>query len=328
MKQLQRISLDNRDVWKHPLPSLQGRTNQGEPTMKYISLLLLLIAPSFVFSQEITSSSVNVVVVLDDSGSMDATMSNGQRRMDVAKNSLIQVISQVPSNSKVGVYALNRGWIYDLKKINQDEFQKAVNNVHATGGTPLGRSMTEGANALIDLRSKQHYGVYRLLVVTDGESSDNVDKPLLGKFGILSKGVQVEAIGVDMDADHSLATKVPYRNANDPESLKQAIAAVFAETSSDDYGGENPFEIIEPIPDKLAASALVALSTPDNAHVGQKPLVDESGNIVVDENGNVVYEEGEEDGGSGIMGVLLTIFVIVVVIVVLFGVMCRSGSRY
>ena len=56
-----------------------------------------------------------------------------------------------------------------------------------------------------------------------------------------------------MASRHTLATKVhSYRNANDPESLKQAISEVFAEVASGDAGpgGENAFELITDLPEE------------------------------------------------------------------------------
>ena len=86
--------------------------------------------------------------------------------------------------------------------------------------------MKRGADALLKAREKQFgYGTYRLLIVTDGEAGD---PRLVESFtpDIISRGITIDVIGVEMPSRHTLATRVhSYRNANDPESLRQAISS-------------------------------------------------------------------------------------------------------
>ena len=77
--------------------------------------------------------------------------------------------------------------------------------------------MKQGADALLDARKKQFgYGTYRLLVVTDGETDD---AGLVDGYtpDIISRGITIDAIGVEMQSQHTLATMVhSYRSADDP----------------------------------------------------------------------------------------------------------------
>ena len=107
------------------------------------------------------------------------------------------------------------------------------------------------------------------MIVTDGEASDQdlVDRYLPE---IKARGVVTDVIGVDMDGDHSLATQVnTYRRADDPGSLAQAIAKVFAE-SSDDSGaaGESDYDLLAGLNDEVAAAAVTSLSTTSNQPIG------------------------------------------------------------
>ncbi|MBL4640388.1 MAG: hypothetical protein JKX86_01115, partial [Verrucomicrobiales bacterium] len=91
---------------------------------------------------------------------------------------------------------------------------------------------------------------------------------------IISRGITIDCIGVEMASRHTLATKVhSYRNANDPESLKQAISEVFAEVASGDAGpgGENAFELIADLPEATASAMLKSLSTSGNQPIGEVP---------------------------------------------------------
>ena len=64
-----------------------------------------------------------------------------------------------------------------------------------------------------------------------------------------------------------------YRNANDPESLKQAISEVFAEVASVAAGqtGEDAFELIADLPEATASAMLKSLSTSGNQPIGAAP---------------------------------------------------------
>ncbi len=211
----------------------------------------------------------NVVVVVDASGSMGSPMrGTNTDRMSVAKDALKQVLGQIPSSTHVGVLVFPNGnWVYPLGPRNDERLNGAIDSITSQGGTPLGEYMKQGADALLEARKKQFgYGTYRLLVVTDGEAND---AGLVDGYtpDIISRGITIDAIGVEMQSQHTLATMVhSYRSADDPESLRQAINEVFAEVSAADAGttGENAFEMIADLPGETASAMLKTLSTTGN----------------------------------------------------------------
>ncbi len=222
----------------------------------------------------------NVVVVLDDSSSMTLRMRSDRRvvKIDAAKRALLSVLEKLPPGTKVGVVALNGRWdpdewIYPLGPVDKPRLRASIERIQAYGNTPLGACMKVGADALLALRAKQHYGTYRLLVVTDGEATD---RPVLDAHlpDLLSRGLWVDVIGVDMAANHSLANRVQtYRRADDPASLQRAIADVFAESSGTAKDADvSDFELIAPIPSQMAAEALAALAQVDNQPIGDRPM--------------------------------------------------------
>jgi len=218
----------------------------------------------------------NVVVVVDASGSMGAPM-GGSTRMSVAKNALKQVLDQIPDTTHVGILVFPRGdWVYPLGPRKESMLAGAIDSIQSGGGTPLGDYMKRGADALLEARKKQFgYGTYRLLVVTDGEAGDARQVEAYTP-DIISRGITIDCIGVEMASRHTLATKVhSYRNANDPESLKQAISEVFAEVASGDAGpgGENAFELITDLPEATASAMLQSLSTSGNQPIGEGPVM-------------------------------------------------------
>lgn len=276
----------------------------------------LVFATLFSLAASVTmaDAKLNVVVVFDGSGSMGESMPGG-RKIEVAKQALLAVLQTVPKDSNVGIICFSsnsNGWIYPLHPLQYEAASQVVAHIRAGGRTPLGQYMRDAADALIEQRKKDRYGLFRLLVVTDGEATDDAETPLRGENGILSKGITVSAIGVNMSAKHSLATMVSYRNAINPEGLKTAIAAVFAESSAG-IGGKEDFELLAGLDDGVAKEVLKALSTYDNASVGQKAPPP----ITYDVNGGAAHVV-EEASCWLVLWVLIAVCVAVCVVIYLY----------
>lgn len=219
------------------------------------------------------SASDSVVIVLDDSGSMNERMSGGVRRIEAAKKAIEAVLKQFPADTNLGLLLLNgdrskQHWAIPLEHLSVPQATRKVESVIADGGTPLGDRMREGADALLQLREKQIYGNYRLLIVTDGEAND---AKLLALYlpDVLSRGLIVDAIGVDMKQNHSLATRVhSYRRADDGAALSKAIQEVFAEKVDSNAANSNAdFALLQALDDGTAKEALIALSKPNNTPI-------------------------------------------------------------
>jgi uncharacterized protein YegL len=222
------------------------------------------------------AAGVNVVVVLDDSGSMRERLRSNRRvtKITAAKQALLTVLDELPADAQVGVVALNtrRGdWTIPLGTVNKSRLRQSLSRIRAGGGTPLGETMKIAADALLELRESQRYGAYKLLIVTDGEAGD---PELVERYlpEILSRGLTVDVVGVDMARDHSLATKVhTYRRADDPQSLARAIQEVFAESSQDQGAEPADFELLASFPPEFAKAALQALGETGNHPIGEAP---------------------------------------------------------
>jgi hypothetical protein len=234
---------------------------------------VLFVACSMVSMSTVSHAGDNVVIVLDDSGSMNERMRGGVKRMAAAKSALTILLNQFSPDTKLGLVLLNgertkNHWAIQLELLSSTQAIRRVESVVADGGTPLGDRIREGADALLKLREKQVYGNYRLLVVTDGEASD---PKLLELYlpDVLSRGLIVDAIGVDMKQDHTLATRVhSYRRADDAAALSKALQEVFAEKADiGATGGDDDFELLQSLDDATAKEALVALSRPNNASI-------------------------------------------------------------
>jgi hypothetical protein len=164
-------------------------------------------------------------------------------------------------------------------------------------------------------------------MVTDGEATD---QGLVDAFlpDVLSRGVTVDVIGVDMLADHALATRVnSYRRADDPESLVRAVSDVFAEVGAgqqDAAVNEEQFAIIQSIPDSVASAMLAALTSTGNHPIGEPP-------------GHPAQAGGESGGPLGTTGVptannnkdnsFRTLLIVLVIAIILIRAVFRSRTR-
>ncbi len=298
--------------------------------MRFTLAALLIIVSGY--SATCCYAQQNVVVVLDDSGSMDDRMrtENGRiRRIDAAKQALTSVLGNLPAETKVGVLALNSSvggsnWIVPFGTGNSQQWIANIRQLEAAGGTPLGEFLKVGADQLLAARGEQVYGTYRLLVVTDGEAND---AGLVERYlpDILSRGVMVDVIGVDMESDHSLATRVhQYRRAQDQQSLNQAISEVFAESNESlDDGGETGFDMLEGLPDGMAEGALAALNDRNDEPIeGTTPYNEQYGTS----GGFSSSGTSARSSIAGILGGLFCCAGTIVTFVLLAAVLIRVGS--
>ena len=210
-----------------------------------------------------------VVVVLDDSGSMDKDIERGRKKMTAAKDSLAQVLRSLSRDTKVGILALNSrvnnsNWIVPVGSPDPGRWESELHQVRAKGGTPLGSMMRDGADELLKLRAQAPYDTYRLLVVTDGEATD---ARLLDSLlpDLMSRGLNVDVIGVAMKEAHTLAKSAhTYRAAGDTAALTEALSAVFAETSGDSQSSQADFQLLAGLSEDVAGEIVKCLSAPRN----------------------------------------------------------------
>jgi len=267
----------------------------------------------------------NVVIVLDASGSMgDAMHQSSMLKIDAAKAALREVLREVPMDTNIGLLVFSAGnisddWVYPLGPRDDMALIEAIDRPVPYGGTPLGDYIKKGADRLLEKRDEQFgYGTYRLLIVTDGEAGDP-DLVELYVPEVTARGITIDVIGVDMRTTHTLATKVhSYRRADDPATLKKALAAVFAEVggTDSDAASEDAFAQIAPIPDEMASVMLKALSASGNQPIGERAVDDE------DSGDSAIPTQVEDEGGCAdvffaFIFVFFVVFGVIIFIIIL-----------
>ncbi len=293
--------------------------------------MLLILAPFFQplsYAEDVYTD--NVVIVLDCSGSMGEKMTGTDIiKLDAAKSALKDVLKQIPETTHLGLLQFSAGntsreWLYPLGAKNDAELIKAIDTPRPGGNTPLGAYMKIGADRLLQEREKQHgYGSYKLLVVTDGESTENPCPVDRYTQDIISRGITVDAIGINMKSAHTLATKVhSYRSANDPKSLAKAIAEVFAEVggAKNDATGKEVFELIAPLPSEIATAIIQALSASGNHPIGEKPAPKQEPQAQAGQDAQQGQQAQGATASQGNAGNKVLFWVILIAIIVVVGI--------
>lgn len=292
--------------------------------MKKFALLLGLLLTTPALADD------HVVILLDTSGSMAEGMHRVRvTKMKAAQDALCDLVQKMPSTTQLGLITFN-GWQFHLEPIDETKAQVKIRETYPTGGTPLGAYMKQGADELLTTREKNHgVGTYTLLVVTDGEASDE-NLMNANTDDITSRGLTLKTIGVNLPGEHTLAKKsVAYFAADDPQSLQKALEKATAEVpAGNDDIAEDAYAMMAGIPNDMAPQLIQAITNTItlNQPIGEKPKVK-----VVDAQGNVSYvaspPDADSGGGWSIGAVVLTI-VVAVFCVLVFAAILGSGSRY
>ncbi|MDP5138069.1 vWA domain-containing protein [Rheinheimera baltica] len=181
----------------------------------------------------------NYYLVFDGSGSMsDSKCASSQEKIDVAKSAINKFIQNIPSTANIGLYVFDHYGAQERVPLGQNRSQliESVKRVLANGGTPLRSAAEAGYEALTKQAQKQlGYGEYHLVIITDGEASNNEDpEPIVRKI-LRESPVQIHTIGFCIGEGHSL--NIPgqtyYAAASNPAELDAGLAQVLAE--ADDY---------------------------------------------------------------------------------------------
>lgn len=190
-------------------------------------------AQNIVLSQNLTAA--NYYVVFDGSGSMaDTACGSGGRKIVIAKQALKHFIQKVPEGANIGLYVFDDRGTREVATLGSDRetIIRKIDEVKASGSTPLGESIEAGNRALTQQAQRQlGYGEYDLVVITDGQADDEghlnraVDNVLVGS------PIVIHTIGFCIGEGHSLNRKgkTLYYAANSEQELNTGLQQVLAE---------------------------------------------------------------------------------------------------
>lgn len=237
---------------------------------RFIPLFALLVALIVPWASARAEEKAHdcLVVVMDGSGSMSESMSDGGTRMVVAKAALQKVLAKVPPDTWIGVVVFSNGvrneWVVPLGP-RQTDMPAKINAVVEGGSTPLGEYIKKGADALVAERERQfNLGQYRLIVVTDGAATDG---NLMNRYApeVVERGIRLDVIGLAMEDTHALAAMADsYQPAQNADQLDRALAKVMQIESSSNpaQAGGDDFAVVSALPDDAVLGIIKAVAGP------------------------------------------------------------------
>lgn len=183
----------------------------------------------------------NFYVILDGSGSMDASeCSGGKTKAQAAVASLLKFESAVPENAHLGLFIFDNTGASErvpLGPRNSERFQKALVQMQVGGGTPLGSAMAAGLKALeAQARAQLGYGEYNLVIVTDGEANDGEEPDPMVRTLVSKTPVVIHTVGFCIGENHALNQPglTVYKAADNPQQLMSGLEEVLAESETFD----------------------------------------------------------------------------------------------
>jgi Mg-chelatase subunit ChlD len=164
----------------------------------------------------------NIIIIFDDSGSMRAGIPS---RLIRAKKATKQFIAGIPDNYNLGIYTLNKGYIFPLQTLNSKSMltaQKYITNISATGSTPIAKSLTEMLQVMQKQKKAQAgYGSYTIVIATDG-IADNATKMFNTVDKVIENNIMIHTIGIDI-RNHGLRTVTKFTEASSTRELVNAM---------------------------------------------------------------------------------------------------------
>ncbi len=181
----------------------------------------------------------NFVVIFDDSGSMDYKDADGNRKIDTAKNAVVEWSNSVPSGANVGLVSFHNGsWsLQPLTLASKKQLISAVRNIKHGGRTPLSAAFQASFNMLTKQGLHQlGYGEYTMVVITDGEANESSKLNRWVHFVLNNSPIQIYTIGFGIGTDHTLNQPglTQYKPAENLAELQKGLKEVLAESETFD----------------------------------------------------------------------------------------------
>ncbi|MCP4690245.1 MAG: VWA domain-containing protein [Desulfobacterales bacterium] len=179
-------------------------------------------------------------LIFDGSGSMGETgCSDGNPKIDVAKDAVAKWSETVPPDANLGLYAFHVDGtaVLPMAAGGRERFIQTVNDLRAGGRTPLSEAIAHAYNETTrQARRQLGYGEYTIVVVTDGVAND---QPLLShrvKQILTHSPINIFSIGFCIGEKHSLNQpgRTIYKPANNPAELRKGLQEVLAESETFD----------------------------------------------------------------------------------------------
>ena len=266
------LTLDGRLVQNKVLQGSDGK----------VHLALTLRAAAGFDPQSADSRHVDMVIVLDRSGSM-----NGPKIND-ARQAVLNLLSYLSARDRFALiaYSDHVQQVTALKPVTADhakQIQVLVSGINAGGGTNLGAGLQTGINVMLTAPEKGN--ARKVILISDGLANKGITDPTrLGRMAgvAVEKEFAVSTVGVGNDFNEQLMTTIADRGAGNYYYLENPMA--FAEVFQKEL-----------FYSKATVATNVSIFFPLNDEIA---LVDASGYAIEIQNGHAVFYPGDLRSGQ------------------------------
>ncbi len=158
---------------------------------------LLLAAAGPILNLEVARNQADVILVIDVSGSMQATDVQPSR-LDAATTAARSLITALPVNARVGLVKFNeRADLVAPLTDNRSDVTAALDTLRPGGGTAIGDGINLAVQQLgrRSAASAARQSPAMIVLLTDGSSNAGVD-PLVAAQSAKAGGIPIDTIGV------------------------------------------------------------------------------------------------------------------------------------
>lgn len=190
---------------------IQDKILQGSAGM--VNLALTLKADDIIDSNEANFRNVDMVIVLDRSGSMKG------RKIKNARQAALNLLSALSSKDRFALITYSDGVrqvsnLRNVSDVNRKQLEALIHGVRAGGGTNLGAGLQTGINVLLSANQNGNSG--KVILISDGLANKGITSPqVLGNIAEIAveKEFAVSTVGVGIDFNELLMTKIADKGA-------------------------------------------------------------------------------------------------------------------
>ena len=173
--------------------------------------LSLTMSADEVLAGDENASHVDLVIVLDRSGSMQG------RKIEYAKQAILNLLSNSSKGDRFALVSYSNGVrrhsnLLNATPTNRMLLTSAIHGICAGGGTNLGAGLQEGINVLLSAKKNGNLG--KVILVSDGLANQGITNPAaLGNMASVAvhKEFAVSTAGVGNDFNEHLMTTIANR---------------------------------------------------------------------------------------------------------------------
>jgi Ca-activated chloride channel homolog len=192
---------------------------------------LVLAAADPVLNLEVARNRASVMLVIDVSGSMDAT-DVVPSRLDAARSAARTLINQLPPSAEVGLVSFNtKATLLTPLTTNHDSVTSALDDLRAGGGTAIGEGITAALDELarsVATTPEAYRPPAIIVLLTDGSSNAGID-PQAAADNAKAASVAVQTVGIGQ------RDKPTFVHGQQVDAVDEAVLQGIATTTGGKY---------------------------------------------------------------------------------------------